>query len=211
MRYQVDTQHPVAVDSPDHIKPLGTRRDNSTNLQFNRKLQEIVLNRPLRVLDLGCAGGGMVRTFVDMGHIAIGIEGSDYCKLRRKDAWEQVPEYLFTADITKPFTVRESDGNPAEFDVVTAWEFFEHIQEKDLPGVIGNISNHLKKGGLLIATINTHKSIPPDYHQTVMEPLFWIRLFEVSGFAYRLDLVNTIEPDWVRIARHAFALVMELR
>ena len=34
----------------------------------------------MRVLDLACAGGGMVRSFLDEGIEAVGIEGSDTAK-----------------------------------------------------------------------------------------------------------------------------------
>ncbi len=71
----VHTSKPIALDSPDHLVPLGTRQDNSVNRAFNRKLRTLI-PQP-RVLDLGCAGGGMVASFLDEGDFAVGVEGSD--------------------------------------------------------------------------------------------------------------------------------------
>lgn len=57
----VETDYPVALDSPDHIIPWGTARDNSSNLRFNSKLYRLFdfTNRYPKVLDLGCSGGGL--------------------------------------------------------------------------------------------------------------------------------------------------------
>ena len=72
---RVVTDTPVALDSPDHLTPWGTARDNSKNIRFNHKLLRLFnhLSRPLQVLDLGCSGGGFVRSLLDVGQFAVGI------------------------------------------------------------------------------------------------------------------------------------------
>lgn len=78
----------VAYESPDHLIPFGTRRDNSTHRRFNKKLCELFgLDTSLWVLDLGCSGGGFVKDCLDEGHMAVGIEGSDYSKKLRRAEW----------------------------------------------------------------------------------------------------------------------------
>ena len=52
------------------------------------------------LLDIGCSGGGFVRDLLDDGHIAIGLEGSDYSKKSRRAEWAIIPDFLFTADVT---------------------------------------------------------------------------------------------------------------
>ena len=37
----VETNHPIAIDSTDHIYPFGTAVDNSTNPKFNNKLYDL--------------------------------------------------------------------------------------------------------------------------------------------------------------------------
>lgn len=61
-RFVVNTEKPVAYDSPDHLAPWGTGRDNSVDHRFNGKLINWILPYDLRLLDLGCSGGGQVRS-----------------------------------------------------------------------------------------------------------------------------------------------------
>jgi len=203
--FHVETDHPVALKSLDHMAPSGTANDNYYNHRFNLKLLELFEHRPISVLDIGCAGGGMVKTFVDMDKIEVGIEGSDYSKIRHRSAWKFIPGNLFTADATYPFTVRLAGGHPCRFDVVTAWEFMEHIKEADLPGVFDNIDRHLTPGGLSIGTINTMARLR---HQTVKEQPWWMQLLEKYGFTYDLALVEHFGNDWVRNAVGSFRIAM---
>jgi hypothetical protein len=104
---KLETSFPVAFDSPDHLVPHGTAKDNSTNLMFNLKVEKLFknLNRLLKVLDLGCSGGGFVRSCIERGCLAVGLEGSDYSKIHRRAEWPILGDYfLFTSDITRPFS-----------------------------------------------------------------------------------------------------------
>src|SRR5215468_10939781 len=78
----------VAFESPDHLFPTGTRRDNSRNWRFNVKLYQLLGRRmprigprgawvywpniQLKILDLGCSGGGFVKDCLDDGYFAVG-------------------------------------------------------------------------------------------------------------------------------------------
>ena len=99
----ISTRSPVAKDSLDHLYPHGTANDNSVLPSFNTKL----FNRwpEPRVLDIGCAGGGMVKSIVDDGGFAVGIEGSNYSQKHKRAEWATIPDNLFTADATRPFTL----------------------------------------------------------------------------------------------------------
>jgi SAM-dependent methyltransferase len=205
MKFFISTDCPVAIDSVDHIDPKGTKWDNNKNLKFNDKLLAMIPHRPISVMDIGCAGGGMVKTFVDAGQIAIGIEGSDYSKKIKRAAWGTIPEYLFTADARKPFVIFDIHNQLVKFDVITAWEFFEHIEEDKIPGVIENIQRHLKPGGLLIGSINT--SGHTAHHPTVKRPEWWFELFERNGFELRPDLISYFSPDWVRMTPTSIGIV----
>jgi len=133
---EIRTKKTVAVDSPDNINPAGTAIDNSINLRFNEKLFVLLGQgqRLLRVLDLGCSGGGFVKSMVDSGHDAFGIEGSDYSAKMRRAEWRTIPERLFTADVSEPFEVVEN-GTLVKFDLITAWELMEHFNT-DFRGAI---------------------------------------------------------------------------
>ena len=52
----VETNHPLAADSADHLTPYGTLNDNSHHLPFVEACERL-FGRKITVLDLGCAGG----------------------------------------------------------------------------------------------------------------------------------------------------------
>lgn len=173
----VQTAHPVAATSLDHLEPRGTAVDNSRNPRFNQKLQMLFagLGRAPRVLDLGCAGGGFVRSCLLEGIVAVGIEGSDYSARQARAEWPLLGgRFLFTADISQPLAIAWSPcGDPLEpmtFDVVTMWEVFEHIAESDLAAVCATIRAHLRPGGLLIASISDEAL---RHHQTCHPRSWW--------------------------------------
>jgi hypothetical protein len=39
---RIETEKPIAYDSPDHIQPHGTANDNTTQPRFNRKLGRLI-------------------------------------------------------------------------------------------------------------------------------------------------------------------------
>lgn len=82
-------------------------------------------NKKLRVLDIGCAKGFLVKHLRDNGVEAWGIDISPY-------AIESSPvkEYLVCGEVTDlPF-----EDN--YFDVVTSHDVFEHISKEDTPKAI---------------------------------------------------------------------------
>jgi 2-polyprenyl-3-methyl-5-hydroxy-6-metoxy-1,4-benzoquinol methylase len=190
-KFTVDTRFPVASISADHLHPRGTIYDNSSNYRFNQKVYELFHGqKPISIMDLGCAGGGMVRSFLEDGHVAIGLEGSDISKTLRSGEWEAVPFHLFTCDLTKPFQVRLG-GTPFEFDLITAWEVLEHIATADLGIFIDNIRRHLKPDGYFIGSVDLLPDGNPVtgavYHQTVESADWWKRQFCDQGFVSLSD------------------------
>jgi len=200
----VETNHPIAVDSLDHLYPFGTAVDNATNPKFNKKLYELFkkLNRPLRILDLGCAGGGFVKDCLNDNHFAIGIEGSDYSKIRKRAEWAHLTDInLFTADITKEFKIKQINNDKENlilFDVITLWEVFEHLAKKDLEMVCKNIKNHLKPAGLVLASISPYECDTIPFHQTVEEEDWWINFFKTQKLYYIKDYEDHFEYEYIR-------------
>lgn len=175
---QIVTAHPLAATSYDHLYPKGTMQDNTHAPQFVRAVERIY-DRTVAMCDLGCAGGGLVKDFVERNHSAVGVEGSDYSLIRRRAEWATIPDRLFTADITQPFHFCY-DGAPWWFDLITAWEVLEHIAEKDLRGVIANIRANLEPGGLFVASIANFED--EGYHVTLASAEWWRLQFEHAGF-----------------------------
>jgi SAM-dependent methyltransferase len=196
-KYTLVTEHPVAVASRDHTHPLGTRQDNSRNRRFNRKLYELMYSFRLepRVLDLGCAGGGFVADCLLDGHEAVGLEGSDYSLLHRRAEWPNVPDNLFTCDITKPFRLYRN-GLPARFGAATSWMVMEHLPEESLAQVCENILWHLCDGGLAVMGIDND---PGEFHHlTNKDRAWWLDTFARHGLRPQEDLPAWFGSDWVR-------------
>lgn len=218
-RIGVHTTREVAYESPDHLVPWGTRRDNSRQPRFNQKLYRLFGEErpPLWVLDLGCSGGGFVKDCLDDGCMAVGIEGSDFSKKMRRAEWRTIPEHLFTADITAPFEIfgEFNDGEKRiQFDVVTNWEVMEHIHERDIPTVVENVKKHLRPGGLWIMSVAPYDDIinGVNLHQTVKPKTWWIEKFKGLGLQHIEEHVNYFNTQFVRgpkyFARGSFHLIL---
>lgn len=202
-KFALVAQKSIAENSPDHISPRGTKQDNSHNPLFNKKLYALFANKPLQVLDFGCAGGAFVKSCIDDGHSAVGLEGSDYSQKTGRAEWGTIPDNLFTCDITANFQIKstvEDSSEETKFDVITAWEFMEHISGEDLAMVCDNAIRHLKEGGLWIMSIADFDEIVGkiNYHQTVQSKEWWLEFFSSKGFTNHPELVDYFGDDWVR-------------
>jgi SAM-dependent methyltransferase len=178
---KLDTKHPVAFESPDHLIPWGTSRDNSTNKKFVNFMRNRILRENPQVtlgsLDLGCSGGQLVADFRSFGWLAVGLEGSDFSLKHKRANWPALAgKNLFTCDITKPFKLT-SRGQPVQFHLVTMWEVLEHIKTDDLPQLFNNIAAHLAPGGYFIASTTSEPDIHDgvDLHQTKWINAEWHR------------------------------------
>ena len=211
--WQVETAHPVAIDSLDHLHPFGTATDNHRSDAFCQRLRDLLkTENPPSILDIGCAGGAMVSDMWSQGWDAIGIEGSDYSLINRRAEWEYFAgECLFTADATKPFTIqrKSEDGIfTARFDVVTAWEVLEHIEETDLDCFLDNITFHIKTDGYFICSIASFPS-PHDgveLHRTLREPAWWEAKLREHWLVRDISAEQHFEGNWVRTGTANFVL-----
>jgi SAM-dependent methyltransferase len=181
----LDSEHPVARDSVDHLYPHGTANDNTHWPPFVEACERLFAS-PLCFLDLGCAGGGLVKDFVDRGHYAVGLEGSDYSERTGRAEWTTIPGHLATCDIRRPFHLSHRDGTPLRFDVISAWDVLEHIDEVDLPVLLENVFEHLKDAGVFVGSVSTRpaRALPDgrNYHATVQPVSWWHDLFGRHAF-----------------------------
>ena len=198
----------VAGDSPDHLEPRGTKNDNTRHPRFVRRCEELL---PTIVhMDLGCAGTGLVWDFTLRGHISVGVEGSDYNPKEQRAEWRVIPDRLFTADICHPYQIKDRNGQRLLFNLVTAWELFEHIPTDKVDDVISHIIESMTDKALLVCSVATF--VDRDavtgtvYHQTVKPKEWWVDRFarqglrEVSGLFETADFVrgagNPRASDW---------------
>jgi len=205
----LETDHPIALDSYDHIYPELGIEDYSYNLAFNAKVYQL-FKPPISVLDLGCGFGLFVKTLLDEGNEAIGLEGSDLPKNLGRGAWSQIPNHLMTCDITHIFRIYRAKNEIYLFDLITAWEVIEHIKEDCLTNVWLNVQTHLKPNGLFIITTPTsvgqsRKKL--DHHRTRRPGKWWQAEIEKSGFKRDSEIEDFFGEDWVRVGsniRHVY-------
>jgi 2-polyprenyl-3-methyl-5-hydroxy-6-metoxy-1,4-benzoquinol methylase len=200
--FSLETDNPIAHASADHQWPRGTASDYSQNRRFNLKLyHHFAYRSDLRVLDLGCAGGAFVKSLLEDGYTAVGIEGSDFSRKLRSGAWDTCPHHLLTCDITRKFQIRDRSGSPVRFHCITAWEVLEHIARENLPGLLDNIARHLCPDGIFVASVDTVADADPTtgavYHVTLQPKPWWLEQFAGVGLAEQTDHPFTTQ-DYVR-------------
>ena len=186
----LNTAHPVAVNSNDHINPDSTLEGVVRPTLFVQDIVK-VLGTNIKALDLGTGAAGLVFEFAANGVLAVGIDGSDFCRRNRIGYWPLLPNNLLTCDITKPFsfsTLPESDA--AKFDLITMWEVLEHLHEHDLPELFRNIESNLSDQGFFVGSISlveySDASGSP-YHVTLKPRDWWHEQFASHG----LEMLDT--------------------
>lgn len=102
----------------------------------------------MRVLEIGCGEGGVLKAFVNKGCIGVGVELDTP---RIENAKEYLPEDIAAGrikfvlkDIYKVDTQKDFDGL---FDIIVLKDVIEHIH--DQTKLIGWMKNFLKPGGIV--------------------------------------------------------------
>jgi len=197
------TEFPVAIDSPDHTHPWGTKHDNSSNLGFIDDVIRHFGKDRIRTLDLGCSGGQLAIDFNRKGQFGIGLEGSDWSLQHERPNWVAYNgKRLFTCDVSRPFQLLVDD-EPAKFECITAWEVTEHIHPDRLDIYFENIWKHLSEDGVFIGSVALFPDDPrggPQVHQSLFSEEYWqSRYFEKWFVA-----VPDIHTHPVRTSHHGF-------
>lgn len=120
----------------------GTRtHDVSQNIQA--LLKHILVDAPYTLLDLGCGPGRDLKTFIEMGHSAIGLDGSaEFAQMARDYAQCEVWQQDFL----------QLDLPPEYFDGVYANASLFHVPSQELPRVLQQLYATLKPGGVLFSS-----------------------------------------------------------
>lgn len=120
----------------------GTR-DHDVSQNIDALLRHLQGAAPFTVLDLGCGPGRDLQTFTRLGHVAVGLDGSEkFAQMARTDSgcevWHQ--DFLHL-DL------------PAEhFDGIFANAVLFHIPVQELPRVLKQLHATLKPGGVLFSS-----------------------------------------------------------
>ena len=120
----------------------GTR-DHDVSQNIAALLRHIEHAPPSTILDLGCGPGRDLKTFSDLGHAAIGLEGSaQFAAMARAysgcTVWEQ---NLLALELPV-----------AQFDGVFANAVLFHVPAEELPRVLRALHETLKPRGVLFSS-----------------------------------------------------------
>ena len=120
----------------------GTR-DHDVQQNRDALLGAIQGKPPFAILDFGCGPGRDLKTFKDLGHEVVGLEGSArFAAMAREYSGCEVWEQDFLA-LELP---------PARFDGVFANAALFHVPSLQLPRVLGELRAALKPGGVLFSS-----------------------------------------------------------
>jgi SAM-dependent methyltransferase len=114
--------------------------DVSQNI--NALLEHIQGTPPFTILDFGCGPGRDLRAFTDLGHVAVGLEGSEKFALMAREQGYQVWKQNFL----------ELELPDSRFDGVFANASLFHVPSQELSRVLLNIKATLKPGGVLFSS-----------------------------------------------------------
>ena len=123
----------------------GTRgHDVSQNIQA--LLKNVEGNPPFTILDFGCGPGRDLKTFTELGHAAVGLEGAErFAAMAREysgcEVWQQ--DFL---QLQLP---------AQRFDGIFANAALFHVPKAELPRVLKELRATLKPGGVLFSS-NPH-------------------------------------------------------
>jgi len=120
----------------------GTQ-DHDVSQNIAELLRHIEGTPPFRILDLGCGPGRDLRTFRDMGHAPVGLEGlPEFAALARAHSACEVLEQDFLA-LELP---------PAAFDGIFANASLFHVPTQELPRVLRQLRAALRPRGVLFCS-----------------------------------------------------------
>jgi SAM-dependent methyltransferase len=163
----------------------GTR-DHDVSQNIAALLQHIEGKPPFTILDFGCGPGRDLKTFVELGHLAIGLEGAArFAAMARAhsgcEVWQQ--DFL------------ELDLPHGRFDGVFANATLFHVPSQELPRVLLALHATLKPRGVVF-TSNPHGNNGEGWSRgrycVYHDLATWRRYMSTAGF---VELVHYYRPS----------------
>ena len=153
----------------------GTRHHDVTQ-NIDALLRHIQSTPPFTILDFGCGPGRDLKTFVERGHRAVGLEGSPaMAALARSHSGCEVLDQDFLK-IELPF---------AYFDGVFANASLFHVPMQELPRVLKQLHSALKPHGVFFSSNprgNNEEEVSRERYGAYYNLETWRSLLVTSGF-----------------------------
>jgi SAM-dependent methyltransferase len=163
----------------------GTR-DHDVSANVAALLQHIEATPPFTVLDFGCGPGRDLKTFVGLGHIAVGLEGAArFVEMARAfsgcEVWHQ--DFL------------NLDLPDNHFDGIFANAALFHVPAQELPRVLSELLATLKPGGVLFSSNprgNNQEGWNRGRYGAYHDLDTWRRFLSNAGF---IELTHYFRPE----------------
>ena len=148
-------------------------------------LENIAGNPPFTILDFGCGPGRDLRTFSELGHIAVGLEGAErFIPIARVYSGCEVWHQNFL----------NLDLPDHHFDGVYANASLFHVPTQELPRVLLELRGTLKKQGVLFCSNprgNNEEGMSSGRYGVFHDLETWSRYLAAAGF---VELTHYYRP-----------------
>jgi SAM-dependent methyltransferase len=147
-----------------------------------------------KLLDIGCGVGHFIRTAINNGYEAEGVEFSEIAAAVGREQWNlQIVSGDFLSD----------QFNSESFDIITMWQVLEHLRQPR--EVLLKVHHLLKPGGLLVIAVPNFSSIQARifrnhwYHLDVPRHLFHyspeslVKILDTCNF--HVDKIDHHSPE----------------
>jgi SAM-dependent methyltransferase len=166
--------------------------DHDVSQNIAALLRHIEGSAPLQILDFGCGPGRDLKTFTAMGHVAVGLDGSErFAEMAREETGCEVLQQNFL----------ELDLPVERFDGIFANAVLFHVPRQELPRVLRELHGALKPHGVLFSSNprgenkeGWNGSRYGSYHDLDN----WRELLNAAGF---IELEHYFRPEGLPLAQ----------
>jgi SAM-dependent methyltransferase len=137
------SQKTIAHYDQNAVSYYEGTKDHDVSQNIDALLRAIRTEPPFHILDFGCGPGRDLQTFSRLGHISIGLEGSqEAAKIAKmKSGCEVLVQNFFNLSLPE-----------STFDGIFANASLFHIPNNFLPRVLNNLWGCLKPDGILFSS-----------------------------------------------------------
>ena len=162
-------------------------------------------NEKINWLDLGCAGGHFILDINDQEEtdICIGLDGS--VGVYKQESWSSGnnKDVLMNADLSKEFSIENSDGSLVLFDVISSWELIEHFNDElELDTFFSTVEKHLSENGVFFGSIALEPDIKDENGHHPGHPKF-----NPNGKVYQLHKILWSKEKWKKYFAQFFNVI----
>ncbi|MFZ6751087.1 class I SAM-dependent methyltransferase [Undibacterium sp. Ren11W] len=173
---------------------VGTR-EHDVRQNISALLTQIQATAPLRILDVGCGPGRDLKTFTELGHVAVGLEGSARFA-------EMARSYSGCEVLHQDFLQLKLPEN--HFDGMFANASLFHIPSQSLPKILRQLHASLKPAGVLFSSNprgNNQEGWNRERYGVYYDLATWREYMHTAGF---IELGHYYRPPGLPLEQQAW-------